>query len=544
MRVLTAIGCLLFAGGIIGGQTSVGPLATADALTSPRPTGSAGYSPQGSPSPRLPAILTDDVGVWKISVDIYVPFGDTVFPACAVKNFGSQTQTNVPVVCVVYDTAAGSRVYGPETVYVSSIKPGIVLTAEFPPWVPPAEEKVYLDTMTTALPGDEKPENDWKAGRLTVSDWGNGHPAYLDGTFENAISWTEPGGELTAMFSPSVSVLTIDKVVLWVASWYGDDYDAEVRVRENDGSPHGYPGTQLGAWVGKLHTDTWPFLYRNKVHFDPPAKVDSDTFFICYYQTSIFPGYPFLGIDVSAPVERGNDWIWKPATGQWRQSSRDGYSDFGVDVYYTAAQHDGSTKEITVPDVWVDSNTTFAPQVVVRNCGLQDCSNIPARFYVIRNSDLGDTLYAGTANSGPVESGQTKVVTFADATKLDPGNYTMTGITLVPLDGRPSNDTLVRPLTVGRAGVAARNAAIGRISFSIAPNPLGGFAAARYILPQAGLATLDVYDVTGRCVRSQTIPVGRVGTVALDLRKLQAGVYVVKVETDGFSKTQKLVVGN
>ena len=76
----------------------------------------------------------------------------------------------------------------------------------------------------------------------------------------------------------------------------------------------------------------------------------------------------------------------------------------------------------------------------------------------------------------------------------------------------------------------------------VTPNPLRRLATVRYSLPKAGLATFDVYDATGRGVLSQTITAGRTGTANLDLRRLQAGVYVVKFKTDGFSPTQKLVV--
>jgi hypothetical protein len=94
-----------------------------------------------------------------------------------------------------------------------------------------------------------------------------------------------------------------------------------------------------------------------------------------------------------------------------------------------------------------------------------------------------------------------------------------------------------------RDGVTAGSTQIGALSFAIAPNPLaGGFATVRYNLPKAGLATLNVFDVTGRTVLTQTMAAGRTGTASLDLRKLEAGVYLVKVTTEGFSTTQKLVV--
>jgi hypothetical protein len=92
-------------------------------------------------------------------------------------------------------------------------------------------------------------------------------------------------------------------------------------------------------------------------------------------------------------------------------------------------------------------------------------------------------------------------------------------------------------------GVTSLPAPSSGRTFAIAPNPLsGGLATLRYSLPKARLATLNVFDVAGRMVLSQTMAAGRTGTASLDLRKLEAGVYLLKVATEGFSTTQKLVV--
>ena len=539
---LTVIVCLLVSGGLAAGQTNIEPGATLGALAIPGPSGLTGFSRPVCLSPRVPNIPTDnDVGVSKIvSPGEYVAFGDTVFPRAEVENCGLQTQTNFPVTCVIYDTAAGTRAYGPETVHVSSLGPGAVDTVDFPAWVPPVLEAVYFDTMRTENPGDEDTTNDWKAGRFAVSEWGLGLLTWNDGVFENGLSWAYPGNEMAVMFVAPERALTIDKAVVWLKSFSGADYDAEVRVYGNDGSPHGYPGTQLAAWVGKLHPGMWPISYENEVYFDPPVEVDYDTFFVSYYQTSVSPAFPYLALDTIGTIDHGNDW--GRYQGNWGIFPYyDDHADFGIDAYYDAPLLDGSTKEIAVPQGQIDSNTTFNPQVVVKNAGLRDRNNIAAEFYITRTSDVGDTIYAGTANSGPVQAGQTKVVTFADSVTPEPGSYIMTSITLLPFDARPANDTLVRSLSVV-LGIADENVDAERASVSITPNPLSRTATVRYSLPKAGLATLDVYDVTGRDVLTQTMAVGRTGTVSLDLRKLKAGVYVVKVTTEGFSTTQKLVV--
>jgi hypothetical protein len=262
---------------------------------------------------------------------------------------------------------------------------------------------------------------------------------------------------------------------------------------------------------------------------------------------------PFLSADWDEPIQVGNDFGTDPNSEVFRTHSMleedDLNVDLVIDAYYVAPLLDGTPKRIASPQEQLDSGTTFVPQVVVKNAGLLDRDCIMAAFRITSVSG-GDTIYAGVANSGPIQAGDTQLVTFTGTVTLPAGYYTMTGITLVPLDGRRANDTLVRPLAVG-LGIADVNVDPGRPWVSIVPNPLGKHATVRYNLPRcrtgaseanAGLATLKVYDVMGRTVMTQTLAAGRTGTASLDLRKLEAGVYLVKVTTDDFSTTQKLVV--
>jgi hypothetical protein len=92
-------------------------------------------------------------------------------------------------------------------------------------------------------------------------------------------------------------------------------------------------------------------------------------------------------------------------------------------------------------------------------------------------------------------------------------------------------------------GVAAGQAVTGDCRMTIAPNPLAvGFATLRYSLPKAGAATLRMYDVTGRCVFSQSAICNLQSAMPLDLRSMPAGVYLVKLSSEGFVSSQKLVV--
>jgi len=94
-----------------------------------------------------------------------------------------------------------------------------------------------------------------------------------------------------------------------------------------------------------------------------------------------------------------------------------------------------------------------------------------------------------------------------------------------------------------RDGVVAGRLAIADWRLAIAPNPLaGGFvhlAVGGTSLSRPALVRL--YDAAGRCAGVWK-PLLRNGSTDLDVRHLAAGVYLVRVEADGFSASQKLVV--
>jgi len=97
-----------------------------------------------------------------------------------------------------------------------------------------------------------------------------------------------------------------------------------------------------------------------------------------------------------------------------------------------------------------------------------------------------------------------------------------------------------------RDGVAASGVSSVECRVSIAPNPLAsGFATVSFTRPLESSnprILLSIYSVTGQRVMAQAFATGRSGAVDLDLRHLSNGVYLVKLETGGFTTQQKLVV--
>jgi hypothetical protein len=423
-RGMAVVTCLLFAGCLLAGQAGVHDVKTAHTLIGPGP------SPEG-----LGIMFDNDVGVSDIIwPSDYAGFGDRIFPRGRAANFGSLAQADIAVIFVIYDSAAGARVYGPETVDVASLDSGEVRTVTFPYWDAPTEERVYFDTMVTVLQGDEDTTNDLKAGRFNVAAGGEQRLTYNDGETgpQGCYSWTEPNYSIGVRFPGHRSVSKIS-VGLW--SWTGDlrgPYPCTCKVRLGDGAD-GMPGTIVWERPLMLYCGADPNDYINYIVLDPPAVVTTDSFYVTWKPQEVACPYP--GFDWDEPIQTGNDYSTMPNSETW-------------DPFSVGPEDDA-------------------------------------------NGDLIIDAYCDAA---------------------------------------------------GHSGMAVEKNVVGRASFTIAPNPVSRTATVHYALPAAGLATLDVYDATGRAVLNRTIEGIGSGTEVLDLRELKAGVYMVKVKADGFSSTQKLVV--
>jgi hypothetical protein len=81
--------------------------------------------------------------------------------------------------------------------------------------------------------------------------------------------------------------------------------------------------------------------------------------------------------------------------------------------------------------------------------------------------------------------------------------------------------------------------------FEVAPNPTAsGLATLRLAPGNAGAANIAVSGVDGRVALTRSIETRRTkGTYPLDLSKLGAGVYIVRLVSGGRAATQKLVIG-
>ncbi|MDQ7799216.1 MAG: M14 family zinc carboxypeptidase [Candidatus Edwardsbacteria bacterium] len=114
------------------------------------------------------------------------------------------------------------------------------------------------------------------------------------------------------------------------------------------------------------------------------------------------------------------------------------------------------------------------------------------------------------------------------------------------------NDSTINFSLSTDSGVAGRpgvNVFITRLEQPF-PNPSGAVVTIRYQLAAAGPACLDIYDITGRRVKSLpqgTVPAGAVRIFTWDGsdqsgKKVSAGVYFCRLSAGGMNKTRRMVI--
>jgi hypothetical protein len=155
-----------------------------------------------------------------------------------------------------------------------------------------------------------------------------------------------------------------------------------------------------------------------------------------------------------------------------------------------------------------------------------------ARAWLVKLDANADTVWTsilpGTGRERAVDVRQT-----AD------GGYVLAGTSDAPND----SILLFKTDSVGHieVGIAEERPMPGRdIVLSVEPNPAGRVVSIRCILPVNAEASLGVYDIAGRQVG---LSLGiRHSEFRLDLRSMPAGVYLLRLESDGASATRKLVI--
>jgi hypothetical protein len=204
--------------------------------------------------------------------------------------------------------------------------------------------------------------------------------------------------------------------------------------------------------------------------------------------------------------------------------------------------HDVGITAFPVPGDTVYVGDTINPTVVFQNFGTS-AERFAYTVAVGPDWQVWDSL--------SLDPGEVDTVVCADWIPDSAMYFVKTTWHRLPGDENPSNDTLTgNGRVLPRTGVEEGRGLPRAFALEGAqPNPFTGRTAVRFALPRSARVKLSVYDAAGKLVR--TLDAGQReagfysgewnGTDAAG-KGVSAGVYLLRLETDGFNSTRKLIL--
>jgi hypothetical protein len=509
--------------------------------------------------------------------------GTVVTPACSVFNLGSVSETyNVRLkIGSVYDQISP----------VAGHAAGATLYVTFPNWT--ATAGTHAVSCSTELAADSFKANDKQTGSVIVTGGGGGGgwsprvpmPIFPSGKNVKDGGWITYDDTTKLIFGAKGN-----KQVDFYAyhplgdSWHQrasmprgseDKPPSKGAVGVSDGNGYIYAtkgNNTQGYYMYDATKDSWyqkanvPFgISGKKVKGGTslvvaPSSGAQYVYLLKGYKNEFYKYFPL-----------GDSWHTLPpapigANVKWNKGSWIAYCDLRQTIFAHKSKYHELYSFNTLTDLW-DTNP-LTPMPIPGSGGTKKskdggCATVnDSTIYAFKGANTQEFWkYSIPTNTwaeletiprGPFKK---RVKNGASLTTMYPAvphpDRPGTPADIPALKGNKTNElwiyTIVTPPVAGsvsdRDGVAAEKRPLGEPFLTLAPNPLtGGFARLQYSLPGSGLAVVRVYDVTGRSVLPAALITGRTGTAVLDLRSLDAGVYLLKAEGSGFATVRKLVV--
>jgi len=328
-----------------------------------------------------------------------------------------------------------------------------------------------------------------------------------------------------------------------------------------DGSGHIYMAkgyNTLGFWLYDIAADTWfqlpnvPFGSRRKVRAGAAVYVQNGD-----------SGYVYLLKGTSCEFYRFNvaTWTWEtmqPAPFGWHAKWNSG-SFLVFDGDHTIYAHKARYHELWAYDVltneWSGARLNGMPFVgrSYRSRKSRDGGSgawFEGSIYALKGGNTTECwTYEAGANTWTEFDGLPQMARTGKTRKVYVGaSIVNVDGTLFALKGNKTNELWRYALGYAsapqpsREGVQSAATPLGDGRITIGPSPLaGGVVHLNVGRTSSQRATVRLYDASGRSVAVWK-PVLSNGTADLDVGRLAAGVYLVRVEAEGLSATQKLVV--
>ncbi|MEO0073123.1 MAG: T9SS type A sorting domain-containing protein, partial [candidate division WOR-3 bacterium] len=529
------------------------------------------------------SIGNPDIGVLAIVAPTgRVDTGAVVVPKGRVKNWGD---VSVPFRAwfVMNDPTDGERYR--EYIDVTGLAVGAETTLTFPLFNVGTVEGNWTSRCSVAAPGDVQPNNDFRNGTFLVSSrppwpvgWSEvtpmptGSKAVKDGAWltiagEGGLVYAAKGNKSPDFFSFNASDSSwVTLTAIPNGSEAKPPYRGAVGVCDGSGSVYATKGNNtLGFWRYDIGARTWTQLpdvplgsnsQRIKGGTDMVYVVENDTGYVYLlkgYKTDFFRFNTVTGAwDTSLPsAPAGSNPKWDK--GSWLVYD-------GQNALYA---HKAKYHELWVFNIsshsWASSALSGMPLVGMMGKSKKSKDGGCAAYYdgAIYALKGGNTqeFWRYTIGSGSWQELDT-MPSFGSTGKK---KRVKAGADIVSYGGGvffalKGNKTLefwryTQPLGLvisggaGRSGISAARAASGRSADLVLPNPVfrrrlrlyGSFA-------QRGQVTARFFDAAGRQVLVEQLDFSGTGTAELDVARLAAGVYLFRLDGQGFSTMRKLIV--
>jgi len=197
--------------------------------------------------------------------------------------------------------------------------------------------------------------------------------------------------------------------------------------------------------------------------------------------------------------------------------------DFGVDsIVYPAGDH--------------SAGDTIRPGAFWANWGTEDDTvSLFAALY------SNDTLVYSDSYTLLLDSGYMTLHTFTPVVLHTPGDWSVRCSTYCDSDMVWANDVMARTFKV--TGMEEAEPTTTPQGIWLTPSVVTSEAIdIRFALPRFESARVELWDATGRMALRQSLPRSGYGTARLAVSRLAAGVYFLRLVSDGFVATRKVVL--
>ena len=464
-------------------------------------------------------------------------------PVAVIGNVGNQPETSAGVTCTILQGT--TQVYTSSST-VTNLAPGQQVNVTFPNAWTPTTMTNYTVRVTVSLPGDMNPTNNTMDGEICVTQvpgsfkWDNGVAA-------RSWSWAGGWGGMGTRFVPPSYPCTVDTIKFHIYT-AGTTVPYFVAKILDDNGPNGSPGDSIFfAQITATSTGWFATAVTG-------VEITEGAFYVMWQMTG--EGCPSIGMEQQGPFSRNGyefTGVWAP----FRSSETDeimirAYCSGatgplsvtltplnlpinipgGGGTFHFNAQIINNTNQTQNFDAWTEAElpngSIYGPIILRTNI------MIPANATILRTgiaqyvppaAPPGSYSYIGNAGTHP-------------GTVIDSDSF---GFLKLPSDGSVNHNQ-------GWAVYGWFDETISspcEFSFADAsPNPFNPETQLTFTLPEAGEASLMIYDVNGRLIAVIADGWHSAGShsITFNAPDLASGVYFATVKTAGFIKTQKLLL--